>query len=48
MSETTNTPPRILREQLRLGAGFASKERDHVLEILSRWTGTWRTGTLSR
>jgi ribosome-associated translation inhibitor RaiA len=35
MSDITNSPPRIPLEQLRLGAGFASKERDHVLEILS-------------
>jgi ribosome-associated translation inhibitor RaiA len=35
MSETTNSPRRILQEQLRLGAGFGAGERDHVLEILS-------------
>jgi ribosome-associated translation inhibitor RaiA len=35
MSEITNSPPRILQEQLRLGAGFGAGERDHVLDVLS-------------
>jgi hypothetical protein len=35
MSDRENSPPRILEERLRLGAGFGAEDRGHVLEILS-------------
>jgi ribosome-associated translation inhibitor RaiA len=35
MNDTTSSSPRILQDQLRLGAGFGAGERDHVLDLLS-------------
>lgn len=35
MSERANSSTRILEQRLRLGAGFSTEDRDHVLEILS-------------
>jgi ribosome-associated translation inhibitor RaiA len=35
MGDSDNSSTRILRERLRLGAGFGAEDRDHVLEMLS-------------
>ena len=35
MSDRVNNPAQLLEERLRLGAGFATQDRDRVLEMLA-------------